>query len=208
MQRTAAVARGLGQRVRGQRRACERHARPRRLAPAADGDAPVDGPERGRSSGRTARASIYDTFDRIFSCKGHGWANLQSMQINLPFRGDEEFARLHAAIRVSVADPAGPRRELADRRRRAQRASSTTGSSSTAATARGSRRSTGRGRARADRLDRRVPRARARADLPRSGAARSRGRAAPRVGQRARRDRALRPRWRSRSACSTCRRRP
>jgi len=42
---------------------------------------------------------IYDTFDRIFSCKGHGWANLQSMQINLPFRGDEEFARLHAAIR-------------------------------------------------------------------------------------------------------------
>jgi carboxylate-amine ligase len=42
---------------------------------------------------------VYDTFDRIFSCKGHGWANLQSMQINLPFQGDEEFARLHAAIR-------------------------------------------------------------------------------------------------------------
>ena len=42
---------------------------------------------------------IYDTFDRIFSCKGHGWANLQSMQINLPFAGDEQFARLHAAIR-------------------------------------------------------------------------------------------------------------
>jgi carboxylate-amine ligase len=42
---------------------------------------------------------IYDTFDRIFSCKGHGWANLQSQQINLPFANDEEFARLHAAIR-------------------------------------------------------------------------------------------------------------
>jgi hypothetical protein len=42
---------------------------------------------------------IYDTFDRIFSCKGHGWANLQSLQINLPFAGDDEFARLHAAIR-------------------------------------------------------------------------------------------------------------
>jgi gamma-glutamyl:cysteine ligase YbdK (ATP-grasp superfamily) len=42
---------------------------------------------------------IYDTFDRIFSCKGHGWANLQSHQINLPFANDEEFARLHAAIR-------------------------------------------------------------------------------------------------------------
>jgi gamma-glutamyl:cysteine ligase YbdK (ATP-grasp superfamily) len=42
---------------------------------------------------------IYDTFDRIFGCKGHGWANLQSMQINLPFAGDEQFGRLHAAIR-------------------------------------------------------------------------------------------------------------
>ena len=42
---------------------------------------------------------VYDAFDRIFSCKGHGWANLQSMHINLPFAGDEEFARLHSAIR-------------------------------------------------------------------------------------------------------------
>jgi gamma-glutamyl:cysteine ligase YbdK (ATP-grasp superfamily) len=42
---------------------------------------------------------IYDTLDRIFSCKGHGWANVQSMQITLPFAGDDEFARLHAAIR-------------------------------------------------------------------------------------------------------------
>jgi gamma-glutamyl:cysteine ligase YbdK (ATP-grasp superfamily) len=43
---------------------------------------------------------IYRTFDRIFNCKGHGWANLQSMHINLPFCGDEEFGRLHAAIRL------------------------------------------------------------------------------------------------------------
>jgi glutamate---cysteine ligase / carboxylate-amine ligase len=42
---------------------------------------------------------IYATFDRIFSCKGHGWANLQSLQINLPFAGDDQFGRLHAAIR-------------------------------------------------------------------------------------------------------------
>jgi hypothetical protein len=42
---------------------------------------------------------IYDTFDRLFSCRGHGWANLQSMHINLPFAGDAEFGRLHAAIR-------------------------------------------------------------------------------------------------------------
>ncbi len=43
---------------------------------------------------------IYAAFDRIFNCQGHGWANLQSMHINLPFATDEEFGRLHAAIRL------------------------------------------------------------------------------------------------------------
>jgi len=43
---------------------------------------------------------IYDTFNRIFDCRGHGWANLQSMHINLPFTGDAEFGRLHAAVRL------------------------------------------------------------------------------------------------------------
>lgn len=42
---------------------------------------------------------IYAAFDRIFSCRGHGWSNLQSMHLNLPFEGDAEFTRLHAAIR-------------------------------------------------------------------------------------------------------------
>lgn len=45
-------------------------------------------------------AVIYQTYDRIFGCKAHGWANLQSMQLNLPFAGGAEFARLHAAIRL------------------------------------------------------------------------------------------------------------
>lgn len=44
--------------------------------------------------------AIYETFDRIFDCRGHGWANLQSTHINLPFGNDEEFGRLHAAIRL------------------------------------------------------------------------------------------------------------
>jgi glutamate---cysteine ligase / carboxylate-amine ligase len=43
---------------------------------------------------------IYRTFDRIFDCRGHGWSNLQSMHVNLPFANDEEFGRLHAAIRL------------------------------------------------------------------------------------------------------------
>jgi gamma-glutamyl:cysteine ligase YbdK (ATP-grasp superfamily) len=43
---------------------------------------------------------VYDIYNRIFNCRGHGWSNLQSTHLNLPFRGDEEFAKLHAAIRV------------------------------------------------------------------------------------------------------------
>lgn len=43
---------------------------------------------------------VYRTFDRIFGCKGHGWSNLQSTHLNLPFDGDDEFGRLHAAIRL------------------------------------------------------------------------------------------------------------
>ncbi len=43
---------------------------------------------------------VYEAYDRIFGCRGHGWSNLQSMHINLPFSGDAEFARLHAAIRL------------------------------------------------------------------------------------------------------------
>jgi len=44
--------------------------------------------------------TIYDAFDRIFDCRGHGWANLQSAHLNLPFDGDDEFGRLHGAIRA------------------------------------------------------------------------------------------------------------
>jgi len=43
---------------------------------------------------------VYQAFDRIFGCRGHGWANLQSTHLNLPFANDDEFARLHAAIRL------------------------------------------------------------------------------------------------------------
>lgn len=43
---------------------------------------------------------VYHAFDRIFGCSGHGWANLQSTHLNLPFADDEEFRRLHAAVRI------------------------------------------------------------------------------------------------------------
>jgi gamma-glutamyl:cysteine ligase YbdK (ATP-grasp superfamily) len=44
--------------------------------------------------------AIYQAYARLFDTNSHGWANLQSMHINLPFADDEEFARLHAAIRL------------------------------------------------------------------------------------------------------------
>lgn len=43
---------------------------------------------------------VYEAYDRIFGCRGHGWSNLQSVHINLPFADDSEFARLHSAIRL------------------------------------------------------------------------------------------------------------
>lgn len=45
------------------------------------------------------RNEIYEKYNEIFNCKGHGWGNLQSMHINFPFGNDEEFHKLHEAIR-------------------------------------------------------------------------------------------------------------
>jgi gamma-glutamyl:cysteine ligase YbdK (ATP-grasp superfamily) len=45
-------------------------------------------------------SEIYELYDRIFGCSNHGWANLQSVHLNLPFQGDVEFAKLHTAIRL------------------------------------------------------------------------------------------------------------
>lgn len=45
-------------------------------------------------------SEVYATYDRLFDCRRHGWANLQSVHLNLSFDGDAEFARLHAALRL------------------------------------------------------------------------------------------------------------
>jgi gamma-glutamyl:cysteine ligase YbdK (ATP-grasp superfamily) len=47
-----------------------------------------------------AYGDVYDAYDRIFDTRGHGWSNLQSCHLNLPFQGDDEFGRLHLAIRA------------------------------------------------------------------------------------------------------------
>jgi len=43
---------------------------------------------------------IYNAYDEIFNCKGHGWSNLQSVHINLGYSNEEEFESVHAAIRI------------------------------------------------------------------------------------------------------------
>jgi carboxylate-amine ligase len=43
---------------------------------------------------------IYEIYNRLFNCRGHGWSNLQSTHLNLPFANDAEFAVLHTAIRL------------------------------------------------------------------------------------------------------------
>ncbi|MCC7398129.1 MAG: glutamate--cysteine ligase [Planctomycetes bacterium] len=43
---------------------------------------------------------VYGAYDRIFDCRGHGWSNLQSCHLNLPFANDDEFGRLHLACRA------------------------------------------------------------------------------------------------------------
>ena len=45
---------------------------------------------------------VYESYNRIFGCQGHGWSNLQSLHMNLPFADGKEFGRLHAAIRLVI----------------------------------------------------------------------------------------------------------
>ncbi|ALJ04070.1 glutamate--cysteine ligase [Pseudalgibacter alginicilyticus] len=45
-------------------------------------------------------SEVYELYNRIFNCQGHGWSNVQSTHINLPFYDDAEFEKLHAAIRI------------------------------------------------------------------------------------------------------------
>lgn len=45
-------------------------------------------------------AEVYRAYDRVFDCRTHGWANLQSTHLNLSFGDAAEFARLHAAVRI------------------------------------------------------------------------------------------------------------
>jgi gamma-glutamyl:cysteine ligase YbdK (ATP-grasp superfamily) len=41
---------------------------------------------------------IYAAMSRIFNLSQHGWLNIQSFQLNLPYRNESEAVRLHSAV--------------------------------------------------------------------------------------------------------------
>ncbi|WP_127846135.1 glutamate-cysteine ligase family protein [Psychroflexus aestuariivivens] len=61
---------------------------------------PLMNPEQEMKLWQHSYSEVYALYNRIFDCKGHGWSNVQSMHINLPFYDDSEFEKLHAAIRI------------------------------------------------------------------------------------------------------------
>ncbi|HUO86222.1 MAG TPA: glutamate-cysteine ligase family protein [Thermoanaerobaculia bacterium] len=58
----------------------------------------MDPAREGRLWRRSGRR-IYETYDRVFGVRGHGWLNVQSCHVNLPFgRSEAETVLLHDAI--------------------------------------------------------------------------------------------------------------
>lgn len=43
---------------------------------------------------------IYEAYDRLFNIKQHGWLNIQSYQLNVPYSSEKEAVELHNKIRV------------------------------------------------------------------------------------------------------------
>jgi gamma-glutamyl:cysteine ligase YbdK (ATP-grasp superfamily) len=61
---------------------------------------PLMNPDTDTQLWKHSYSEVYALYNRIFNCKGHGWSNVQSTHINLPFFNDEEFEKLHAAVRI------------------------------------------------------------------------------------------------------------
>jgi gamma-glutamyl:cysteine ligase YbdK (ATP-grasp superfamily) len=91
---------GLAEAFRASQRRCDALARAHgaRLVPGAMH--PWMDPRRETHLWRHDNQEVYSAYDRLFDCKRHGWSNLQSVHLNLPFANDDEFARLMAAVRV------------------------------------------------------------------------------------------------------------
>jgi gamma-glutamyl:cysteine ligase YbdK (ATP-grasp superfamily) len=45
---------------------------------------------------------IYEAYDRIFNIKQHGWVNIQSFQLNLPYKNEKEAIEIHNKLRILI----------------------------------------------------------------------------------------------------------
>jgi hypothetical protein len=45
---------------------------------------------------------VYEEYDRIFNIRQHGWLNIQALQINIPYRSEQELITLHNRIRALI----------------------------------------------------------------------------------------------------------
>jgi gamma-glutamyl:cysteine ligase YbdK (ATP-grasp superfamily) len=43
---------------------------------------------------------IYEAYDRLFGIRQHGWLNIQALQMNLPFRNDDELVSIYNRLRA------------------------------------------------------------------------------------------------------------
>jgi hypothetical protein len=55
---------------------------------------------------------IYETYDRIFGCRTHGWANIQSMHLNISFHGDRRVGQAARGSSPPASSYPGPCREF------------------------------------------------------------------------------------------------
>lgn len=61
---------------------------------------PLMNPKRETNLWKRDNHELYEAYDKVFNCHCHGWSNIQSTHINLPYSKEEEFGRLHAAVRL------------------------------------------------------------------------------------------------------------
>ncbi|WP_452224140.1 carboxylate-amine ligase [Lacinutrix chionoecetis] len=74
--------------------------KPLNLALLGSASHPLMHPDTHTQLWKHSYSEVYALYNTIFNCKGHGWSNVQSTHINLPFYDDAEFEKLHAAIRI------------------------------------------------------------------------------------------------------------
>jgi hypothetical protein len=56
-----------------------------------------------RASGRTGHRQIYEALSRLFNLNQHGWLNIQSFQLNLPYSNEQDGVKMHNLLANIIA---------------------------------------------------------------------------------------------------------